>query len=59
LDTDFINTPLMDMFVGKLDDYVAVHCVMAEFLKAMRLVPNARLKGSRGFNSSPGNLNWQ
>jgi hypothetical protein len=59
LDTDFINTSLMQMFVGKLDDYMAVNHVMAEFLKAMHLVPNARLNGSRGFNSSPCGLNWQ
>ncbi len=36
LDTNFINTPLMAMFVGQLDDHAAVNDLGDEFLEALR-----------------------
>ena len=59
LDTDFIDTSLMAMFVRKFDDHPAVNYLGAEFFKALRRLPYTGFKSGRRLDTSPSDLNWQ
>jgi len=59
LDTDFIDTPLVAVFVGKVDNHPAVNYLGAEFLKTLRQLPYAGFKSDRRLDTSPSDLSWQ
>ena len=58
LDADFINMPLMSMFVRQFDDHLTMNDLAAEPLEALRQLPYARFKCGRLLDTAPGDLNW-